>query len=440
MFTQKNRPPCPPFSYTRDHDSSNLATYFQGLAEEYGDIVRISKLFKSYIVSHPDLIKQIAITHHDGYGKKMFPYRRLKRLIGDGMVTQTGERWAAQRKCLAPLFMKRHFITFADAIFAKTESMLARWKHYAESQTVFDIEIEMMRLILEITGATLFHYDLDDMIPQIISGVHFCNRYAMRAPFLFTYTPTIGNWRFQHLEKKLDGYIKTMTTDRRSVSPHARPDDVLTRLIQLEDQTHTGDLNDNAKTFLLTGHETTGTALAWTWYCLARHAPIYDRLQNDIQRVLGKRSLRVEDLNDLPYIEQIFAEVLRLYPPLWTIMRNSKQEQTLGAYDIPSSWVMLPPYTVHRHHQYWDHPEHFDPDRFSPQGKKAQHKFAYIPFGFGHRNCIASQLALLEAHIIIAMITQRYRITLAKNRPIEAVGYITLKAKKPIKVRIDEVL
>jgi cytochrome P450 len=124
----------------------------------------------------------------------------------------------------------------------------------------------------------------------------------------------------------------------------------------------------------------------------------------------------------------VIDEALRLYPPAWAILRRAIGDDELGPYYIPArSNIFISPWAIHRHPAFWDDPEAFDPDRFSPARSADRPHFAYLPFGGGPRQCIGNTFALTEAQLILAAVTQRYQLRLLTDQPIEPQALITLR-------------
>jgi cytochrome P450 len=131
-------------------------------------------------------------------------------------------------------------------------------------------------------------------------------------------------------------------------------------------------------------------------------------------------------------------ETLRLYPPVWCIPRQTLNADELGGYPIPAnSTVVILPYLTHRHPDFWDNPEAFDPDRFLPERSEGRPKFAFFPFGGGPRLCIGHAFSTMEAQIILAMATQRYRVHLVADQPIELSQSLTLRPRHGLKVTLE---
>jgi cytochrome P450 len=126
----------------------------------------------------------------------------------------------------------------------------------------------------------------------------------------------------------------------------------------------------------------------------------------------------------------VIDEALRLYPPAWGFSRQALGDDEVGGFHVPAGWlVFIIPYVLHRLPAFWDTPDAFDPGRFTPERTAARHKFVYLPFGAGPRQCIGNQFALIEAHLILATLAQRYRLRLVPGHPVDAWPLITLRPR-----------
>jgi cytochrome P450 len=171
-------------------------------------------------------------------------------------------------------------------------------------------------------------------------------------------------------------------------------------------------------------------ALTWTWYLLSQHPAIRQRLEQELDTALAGRAPEYSDLAQLPYTRMVIDEALRLYPPAWGLSRQALADDTVGGFHLPGGWlVFVIPYVLHRLPQYWEDPETFDPERFSPENSADRPKFVYVPFGAGPRQCIGNQFALIEAHLSVATLAQRYRLQLVKGHRVEPWPLITLRPR-----------
>jgi cytochrome P450 len=196
-------------------------------------------------------------------------------------------------------------------------------------------------------------------------------------------------------------------------------------------------LRDEITTMLLAGHETTATAMTWTWLLLARNPGIAEQVCEEVDRVLGDRVPVFEDLARLKYTHQVFEEVIRCYPPFWRFTRQARADSTLLGYDIPGGTVIIiSPYVLHRNARFWNEPDTFEPGRFANGAAQERPRFSYIPFGAGPRACIAANFAFMEALAITAMTARRYRFRLLDTKPPELEVDVTLRPKHGLPLEV----
>jgi cytochrome P450 len=181
-------------------------------------------------------------------------------------------------------------------------------------------------------------------------------------------------------------------------------------------------------TFLMAGHETTAVSLSWTWYLLSKHPDVAKRLGGELAQVLAGRTPKFDDLPNLRYARMVVEESMRLYPPVWGAMRTVVKDSEIGGYYVPAkSTIVLTQWVTHRHPAFWDNPEGFDPERFTPENVAKRPKHAYFPFLAGPHQCIGNDFALMEATLVLAMIAQNFRLDLLPGRPVEPKPLLTLR-------------
>ena len=183
--------------------------------------------------------------------------------------------------------------------------------------------------------------------------------------------------------------------------------------------------------------------MTWTWYLLSQHVEIRERLYREVDEVLGRgakgRKATMEDYSRLPYVEMVFAEAIRLYPPGWVIPRESKATVELGEYRFPPGMsFFISPWILHRSPEFWDDPAAFRPERHTPEAKASRPRFAYIPFGAGRRQCAGEAFAWLEGVLATATIAQRWQLDFVPGRPVELDARFVLAPKHPMIMRVSE--
>lgn len=167
---------------------------------------------------------------------------------------------------------------------------------------------------------------------------------------------------------------------------------------------------------------------------IAKHPEVEQRLRAELSEVLGSRVISVADLEQLPYLERVLKESLRLFPPAWLLGRTPLEPVEIGGYLLqPEANIIISPYVIHRNPRYFQNPETFDPDRFLVEPTR----YSYIPFGAGPRVCIGQPYALLEMAIITATLMSSYQLSLPTGYIAEPEALLTLRPKGGLPMRVS---
>lgn len=401
--------------------------------------------FTGYLVNHPDAIQYILRKNIHNCSKENYDYRVLKPVLGEGLLTAESDRWRRQRRLIQPAFHHQQTEAFGPKAVGAATEMLVHWDTNSARGEPIDVAGEMSRLTLRIIGEILFGTDLQDESQRVARSFQFLNAdVSARLKTLFApplRVPTPRNLKFKRARAELDRVVHGIIASRRQNG--AAKGDLLDLLLAAHGQDASArdltneQLRDEVITFMLAGHETTATALTWFCHLLAVHPEAARRLWHELDHVLGGRTPEVADLPGLGYLDKVVQEVLRLYPPVWIISRKAIHADEIGGFPVPAGTVvLLCQYAMHRHPGYWENPDQFDPERFSPQRSQGRHPFAYFPFGGGPRLCIGNHLAMMEIKLIAATIAQHYRLDLAAGHPVEAEALVTLRPRHGMKVRL----
>jgi len=244
--------------------------------------------------------------------------------------------------------------------------------------------------------------------------------------------PTPQRHRLYEARDTLSTIVDELIVKRRQAETSS---DLLTMLLQAGDA-ETGDgmsdqqIRDEVLTLMVAGHETTTNALCWTLMLLAQHPHIEARLREEYTRVLSGRPAQMEDLPQLKLSRMVLEESMRLYPPAWAFARSAIDEDEMDGYSIAKeAYVLMFPVVTHRHPDFWERPDAFEPERFSPEWVSERHRFAYFPFGGGPRVCIGNQFALTEAQLILATTLPRYQFRLLPQTNVVPEPLVTLRPR-----------
>src|SRR5260221_5795200 len=197
-------------------------------------------------------------------------------------------------------------------------------------------------------------------------------------------------------------------------------------------------LRDEAVTIVLAGHETTANALAWAWYLLSQHPEIETKLHAELDSVLGGRLPTLKDLGQLPYLDMIIKETMRLYPPIPIIGRMATEDIEVGGYLVRKGLgITISPHVIHRDPRWYPEPDEFRPERFSAENEKKIPKGAYLPFSNGPRVCIGNSFASMEANLLLATMAQQYRLTLMPGQEVVPQATLTLRPKENMRMKVE---
>ena len=426
---------------------SQVETYVR-MMREHGDVVRLS-VGPSWLglalhcVFSPDGVRRVLAGSRDAYAKRNRFYLEIADALGWGLLTTEGERWEHQRRLIQPLFTRKQIAGYAELMAEEAAAAAERWQRATDDGARVDAHAEMVRLTLRVVGRSIFGDDVERAIPVLDSAFPVLNHRTFQRATTPVATPaswpTPANRRAARARRALYGVVDELIA--RRARDGAEGDDLVSLLLSARDADsgETMDVQqvrDEVLIFLLAGHETTSTALTFTLQLLGQHPDEQARIHGELDAVLGGRAPAAEDVPALQCTAMAIKEAMRLYPPAYAIGRRAELETEIGGFVIPAgAYVLVSQYATHRHPEFWEKPETFDPSRFTPEREQTRHRFAYFPFGAGPRACIGSQFAMLEAVIAVAALMQRLQLrSELLDVPIDTAG-ITLRPRGPVPIR-----
>jgi cytochrome P450 len=185
-------------------------------------------------------------------------------------------------------------------------------------------------------------------------------------------------------------------------------------------------------------HDTTATTMSWVWALLEQHPHVEAKLHAELDAVLGGRLPTAGDVPRLGYTRMVVEEAMRLYPPAYVYSRAVKEDDVIGGFRIPGGTLLdLSPYVTHRHPDFWERPDEFLPERFSPEAAAQRPRYAYFPFSGGPRQCIGNGFAMMEAQLILATVAQRYRPRCVPGHVLTPEPLITLRPKGGLPMNLE---
>lgn len=383
-------------------------------AREYGDISRFHFIhMPAYQINHPDDVRTLLVDP-DGHFTKGMALEGFRPLVGKGLLLNEGESHRRQRRMMQPPFHRQRIVGYGEQMLEEARRTRDLWR---DGQQV-DMAVEMNRLTLAVAAGTLFGASLSDaetrdVAEAIQSFAQWYHQSTHPLAPLLARLPTRASRRFRAGKRRLDAVVDRMIQARRTGGDRG---DILSMLVFAKDTEGNGaamsdeHIHDEAVGLLIAGHETTGGTLSWAWWLLAQHPEIAAKLRQEVLDAVGDRQPEVADLPKLKYAEGVFAETLRLYPSAMALVRQAKTPVVMAGYTIPAgAFVIAGAWCTHRDPRFWEEPEAFRPERWTPELRASRPKFAYYPFSGGARVCIGEAFAWMEGTLVLATLAQRWK-------------------------------
>lgn len=341
----------------------------------------------------------------------------FRPLTGDqSLIMQDGIRHQQQRQLLMPALHKERLYGCGQLICDITQSVAAGW---APGEAI-DLQSEMLNISLEIILQVVFGLQPGTRCQQLKQLLHRLME-QINSPiysiqfFLPPLQQNLGAWSpwggFLRQRQQIDDLIYAEIDERRGAAESDRREDILAMLMSARDESgeplSNVELRDQLMTLLLLGHETTASGLAWAFYWLYRQPEMLERLLGELDSSDDPIAL-----SQLPYLNAVCKEALRIYPiALISQPRKVKETVELEGYEFAPGAILVPCiYLAHRRSAAYPNPSEFQPDRFLT----AKSPYEYFPFGGGSRSCIGMALAMFEMKLVLA--------TILKHCQLEAVG------------------
>ncbi|OVA04880.1 Cytochrome P450 [Macleaya cordata] len=410
------------FSKIQPHLHSWIRLYGKTFLTWYGTRAQL-------IVTEPDLIKQI-LNNRDGTFTKRKIDGDIKKIFGEGLVTNRGEKWAKSRKLADHAFHAESLKGLVPTMITEVEIMLERWKHHEGKE--IDVSKEFRLLTAEVISRTAFgsNYvegkNIFEILMKLIS-IFSRNFNKLKFPGIRTRDDIESDKLEEEMRNSILKIIKKREERMKMGDLDGYGNDFLGLLIKAnheEDESKritTQDMIDECKTFYNAGHETSTSLLVWACLLLAFHTDWQDKARKEVMDQLQGQKIPIPYDNCLARLKtmnMILHESLRLYPPVVNIMRIATREVKLGEVFVPpNTEVVIPPLAPHYDPEVWgEDVQLFKPERFSEGVMKATNgKLGFVAFSSGPRICAGLNFAMNEAKIALTMILQRYSFSLSPS-------------------------
>ncbi len=399
---------------------SDALGFLEQMARAYGPVVQFPiPSPPTYLVSDPEAVRRVLVTHARDYDKQTIQYRSLSLVTGEGLLTTSGEVWRRQRRMVQPAFHHEVLEGVVGYAVRAADELISRWGDLSRG-AVIDIDEAMMRVALETVGASLFGTDLsgdaDRLARATIEALDVVVARAQVPVQPPDWLPTRPTRRLRAALVQLDDAVASMVASRQRAGLADEPSTLLDLLVEAaaaDPPIPASEVRDELVAFLVAGHETTASALTWALWLLAGDAEVQGEVARELDEVLGERALTYADLDRLPWTRAVFDEAMRLYPPVWLVSRHAKEDDVLAGREIPAgSLIIMTPYIAQRDPLLWEAPTEFRPQRFLDGHRRgAAGDAIFWPFGLGPRMCIGRDFAYVEGMAVLSVLLRQVAVS-----------------------------
>lgn len=410
-----------------------------GVYRRYGELAALSRsnpvmLFAFGPEYNKTLMSDAARFETNLNGNMPLPADSSAARISTGLLAMNGDKHRQQRRLMMPSFHRQQVNGYHEAMVGQIERVLSRWS----AGETRDMAHEMQELTLGVALKTLFSLDttpeartLGQLFKESLE-ISF-SPLEMALPMEL---PGTGRYRLLRLAERIEAYVRALIAQRRTLGDASQ--DVLATLIAARDEEGQAlsddELIGQTYTLFAAGHETSSNSLAWTLFLLDQHPEVLADLHDELHAVLGGAVPSLEQLAQLPLLDRIVKESLRLMPPASILVRQSTVPFQLGGFALPrGTTVFLSPFITHRIPEHWDAPQAFRPERWERIDPSL---YTYLPFGAGPRMCIGTTFALMEIKLALAMIVQRFRLALPSGARVDPELRLTLRPRGGLPMQI----
>ena len=402
--------------------------------------------FDLFVVNDPKEVRKIMIDNVKEFPKSDMLHELLKPLLGVSIFTTNGEVWKKQRELLRPSFEMTRISKVFDLMSSAAADMMDRFRKYPDGSIV-EVDEHMTFVTADVIFRTIMSSKLDEIKGKEIlhAFVTFQEETARTAIRKFFCVPQwLSNILGENKRMKAGAVIRKSLSDiikpRYDSYKNDNYSDILASLLHTVDASSGErfsfeEILDQVSMLFLAGHETTASSLTWTLYCLSLDQDAQQKAYNEIISINKDGKFSISDIKEMKYLTNVFKEALRLYPPVGFFARQSKGEAKIRDKVLQKgSGVVVAPWLIHRHDDFWDAPHEFRPDRHNENIPKEK----YMPFGLGERICIGQGFAMQEAIIILANILREFKLELKDGFIPDVVGRLTVRSANGMMIKMSK--
>lgn len=423
-------------------DPENPMRTLQMMADRYGPVITVNLPNQRVVfLTEPEHFKHVLVQKADDYIKY---FDGLKPVFGKSMITHDGVLWQKIRMPQQPAFHPDMFAEYIPYFLQAIRSKMDLWSKLAETGETFEMVEQTWTLAADMICKALFDRDMP-FNPHFVfkcvkTYTDVMNHKAIRLK-------VVNNEEFEVTDEDAAKAMEAWAAVPPAVmaaDPREERERTLLKMIEAV----TADPSvpefdqqqaiDEIKQYLWAGTETTALTLAWAMYLVSKNPEAADRIRKEGEATYGDREPTAADYSALAYTRAVIQETMRLYPPVWGLIRVATKPDEIGGKEIrPGDRVVIFGYGAHHNPRFWPEPEEFRPERWMGS-TKGQVKYSYLPFGAGKRSCIGGAMSQVENTLALSILLRRFRPEYMGNEPPGINGTVTLTPKGGLKFRVRE--
>ncbi|EAJ3681745.1 cytochrome P450 [Campylobacter jejuni] len=402
--------------------------------------------FDLYVINDTKEVKRMMVDEVREFPKSAFLHELLSPLLGESIFTTNGEVWKKQRELLRPSFEMTRINKVFNLMSEAVADMMDRFSKYP-NHAVIEVDEAMTFITADVIFRTIMSSKLDEekgkkILNAFVTFQEQSVHTAMRRMFCFPkwLSYVLGDRKRAKAGDVIRQVLSDIIKPRYDMTDNAEFEDILGSLLLVVDADTNKrfsfeEILDQVAMLFLAGHETTASSLTWTLYLLSLYPKEQEKAYEEITQVLQGGAIEISHLRQFKYLTNIFKESLRLYPPVGFFAREAKKDtQVRDKLIKKGSGVVIAPWLIHRHEEFWTNPHGFNPSRFEGEYKKD----AYLPFGVGERICIGQGFAMQEAILILANILKTYKLELEEGFVPDVVGRLTVRSANGMRIKFSK--
>jgi cytochrome P450 len=423
-------------------DSENPLRILVQMSERYGDVIPVNMANQRIVLlTDPDHFKRVLVTKVDDYIKY---FDGLKPIFGKSMITHDGVLWQKIRMPQQPAFHPDMFAEYIPYFLTAIRSKMDLWAGLAKTGETFEMVEQTWTLAADMVCKALFDRDMP-----------FNPHFVFKCVKIYTDVMNHKSIRLRKVAGKEFEIAEESAAKAMDVwagvppiviaaSPREERERTLLKMIEAAvadpaiPEFDQQQAIDELKQYLWAGTETTALTLAWAMYLTSRHPEAAERIRKEGEAVYADREPTAADYSALAYTRAVIQETMRLYPPIWGLIRVAAKPDVIADKEVhPGDRIVLFAYGAHHNPKFWETPEAFRPERFMGEAVKKRKPYTYLPFGGGKRSCIGGAMSQVENTLALSLLLRRFRPEYIGTEPpgINATVTLTPKGGLPFKIK-----